>query len=197
MTQRICTYPCCGKPARTRGWCRQHYRAWSKYGDPGGPPPVLDLPGEIWLPVVRWEEFYRVSSCGRIKSLARIDALGRAQPERILKPYIHPKDGYARIKFAANGTVTNPTPVHQIVAEAFLGPCPPGQEVCHNDGNPANCTPGNLRYDTHSANLRDKRQHGTDHNVNKAKCPQGHDYTPENTYISPASSSRVCRECWR
>jgi hypothetical protein len=26
-------------------------------------------------------------------------------------------------------------------------------------------------------------------------CPQGHDYTPDNTYIKPGAGSRECRRC--
>jgi len=51
--------------------------------------------------------------------------------------------------------------VHRLVLEAFVGPCPPGMEGCHNDGNPLNNTPSNLRWDTHAANHADTRRHGT------------------------------------
>lgn len=50
---------------------------------------------------------------------------------------------------------------HRMVAEAFLGPCPKGLEVCHGDGNPINNRVGNLRYDTHRNNMLDAIQHGT------------------------------------
>lgn len=33
-------------------------------------------------------------------------------------------------------------------------------EVCHNDGNPLNNHPDNLRYDTRSANQYDAISHG-------------------------------------
>ena len=38
---------------------------------------------------------------------------------------------------------------------AFVGPCPPGMEVCHNDSNPKNNRLDNLRYDTHMNNMID------------------------------------------
>jgi hypothetical protein len=29
-----CSVPDCGRPILARGWCRSHYKRWSKYGDP-------------------------------------------------------------------------------------------------------------------------------------------------------------------
>ena len=51
--------------------------------------------------------------------------------------------------------------VHRLVLEAFVGPCPPGMECCHNDGNPANNALSNLRWDTRGANIEDAVRHGT------------------------------------
>jgi len=53
--------------------------------------------------------------------------------------------------------------VHQLILEAFVGPCPEGMECCHNDGNPANNRLTNLRWDTHKANAADQVLHGTHH----------------------------------
>lgn len=52
-------------------------------------------------------------------------------------------------------------PVSRLVAVAFLGPCPPGLVVCHNDGDCTNNSPRNLRYDTQAGNIEDCRKHGT------------------------------------
>jgi len=53
------------------------------------------------------------------------------------------------------------TAVHVMVLNAFIGPCPAGMEACHWDGNPANNTLDNLRWDTASANVTDSIRHGT------------------------------------
>jgi hypothetical protein len=50
--------------------------------------------------------------------------------------------------------------VHSLVALAFLGERPDGYDICHNDGNPRNNTPKNLRYDTRSNNAKDRFLHG-------------------------------------
>jgi hypothetical protein len=51
--------------------------------------------------------------------------------------------------------------VHRLVLEAFVGPCPPGMECCHNDGNPLNNRLDNLRWDTRRSNQLDRNRHGT------------------------------------
>lgn len=50
--------------------------------------------------------------------------------------------------------------VHRLVLEAFVGSCPEGHEGCHNDGNPANNSLLNLRWDTRQANCADTARHG-------------------------------------
>ena len=49
----------------------------------------------------------------------------------------------------------------RLVLAAFVGPCPDGMEACHDNGDPSDDRLGNLRWDTHSANLLDRRRHGT------------------------------------
>jgi len=49
---------------------------------------------------------------------------------------------------------------HQIVARIKYGYwCPIKLNVCHNDGNPLNNHPDNLRYDTSWSNHKDKFKH--------------------------------------
>lgn len=52
--------------------------------------------------------------------------------------------------------------LHQLILEAFIGPCPEGMEACHYpDLTPNNCALSNLRWDTRLANREDARKHGT------------------------------------
>lgn len=51
--------------------------------------------------------------------------------------------------------------LHRLVAETFLDPRAPGQEVRHMDGNRGNCSVSNLCWGTRSENMRDKERHGT------------------------------------
>jgi hypothetical protein len=47
------------------------------------------------------------------------------------------------------------------VAETFLGPCPPGHECAHGDGDRTNAHLANLRWATPTENNGDKHAHGT------------------------------------
>lgn len=50
--------------------------------------------------------------------------------------------------------------IHRLVMFAFVGPCPEGMEVCHENGDHTNNRLSNLRYDTHIGNESDKIKHG-------------------------------------
>lgn len=150
------------------------------------------MSAETWLPVPGYEGRYEVSDAGRVRSLTRRDARGCARPGRVLKGSINSRRGHVSINlFQANSRER--WMVHALVALAFLGPRPSGQEVCHGDGNPANNNLSNLRYDTHSANALDSVRHGTHANAARTHCVHGHEFTMENTYVY--RGKRHCRPC--
>ena len=110
---------------------------------------------EVWRPVVGWEGLYEVSSIGRVKCLPR-----KWVPTARLLKIVHHPGKYPQVGLCSpKRNLTRM--VHQLVAEAFLGPCPLGMEVCHNDGSRSNNRLDNLRYDTRKNNHADKDTHGT------------------------------------
>jgi hypothetical protein len=54
--------------------------------------------------------------------------------------------------------------LHRLVALAFHGPCPPGFEVSHLNGDGRDNRPCNLRYTSHAENESMKAPHGTSSN---------------------------------
>jgi hypothetical protein len=153
---------------------------------------VTDPTCEQWLPIGGYESRYEVSNLGRIRSLPK---------GNILKP--HPRGRYQGVSLSLNGAVRGAY-IHHLVALAFLGQRPDGYDICHEDGDRANNCADNLRYDTHSANMRDSLQHGTHRSTAVTHCPRGHEYTPSNSMLhvtrapdGGAKSHRSCRECHR
>jgi hypothetical protein len=68
--------------------------------------------------------------------------------------------GYPRVTMQRGGN-TFYRFAHQMVAEAFLGPRPDGQEVRHKDGVRPNPSLFNIEYGTRAQNIADCKIHGT------------------------------------
>jgi hypothetical protein len=112
---------------------------------------------ECWAAIPDYEGLYEASDAGRIRSLSRLDRLGR-RCGRILKPHALPA-GYLQVGLSRDGKVRQ-FYVHRLVAATFIGPCPEGMEVRHWDGDPANNAVPNLLYGTHKDNSADMIRHG-------------------------------------
>lgn len=78
----------------------------------------LSLPYEVWRAVKGYEGLYQVSNLGRVKSLERVDRLGRVKEERIMKLQ-KTRYGYLRVLLCKNGKAKRYS-VHRLVAQAFL-----------------------------------------------------------------------------
>lgn len=78
------------------------------------------------------------------------------------------------------------------------GPIPDGLFVCHHCDNPRCVRLDHLFLGTNRDNQRDVVSKGRHRESRKTHCPQGHEYTPENTYRPPsAPTQRHCRTCLR
>lgn len=118
---------------------------------------------EHWRAIPGWEGRYEVSDQGRVRSLTTWsrNQFGALSPSHgKVRALLKDRRGYWRATLYRDNTQKRYA-VHQLVMLAFVGPPPSGQEVCHNNGNPGDNRLVNLRYDTHSANLMDKVEHGT------------------------------------
>lgn len=125
------------------------------------------IESEMWSYFPGWELLYKVSTRGRVIRCARVVHVKRwgqrefraEYPEREVGTHAN-KRGVKSLKFTRQG-YTLTLNVAQAVMQTFVGPCPEGQEVCHEDGNPLNNCLRNLRYDTHRNNMKDQIKHGT------------------------------------
>ncbi len=115
----------------------------------------LSIPFEEWKAIPGFPG-YEVSNQGRVKS----------PTGRILHQTL--SEGYPRVPLGKNYRIR----VHQLVLTAFIGPCPPGMEGCHEDGIRTHVSLDDLRWDTRSGNHLDKRKHGTMHQPKGMKHPK-------------------------
>lgn len=110
---------------------------------------------------------YIVSNEGDIWSKPRIKAFGRTKKKYGGAFLKHHVERYkTRVMICGRGNVS----VGRMVAETFIGPCPSGMEVCHNDGDPNNNKVSNLRWDTHFENIQDAVRQGR---MKGGRCPKG------------------------
>lgn len=123
---------------------------------------------ERWIGIEGWKDLYEVSNLGRVRSLDRTifvrNPHGRMAPRtyqgRVLRA-APSKNGYPMVSFTAPGRKAEYRYVHELVASHFLGPRPPGLEVCHRTNTRSNCREDNLRWGTRSSNALDRHAHGT------------------------------------
>jgi len=83
------------------------------------------------------------------------------------------------------------TLAHRYAWEMDHGPVPNGMAVDHICFVRACVNPAHLRLLTISENCSRKLRSLS------AYCQRGHEWTPENTYITPAKGTRVCKVCRR
>lgn len=142
-----------------------------------------------WKPIPGYEGRYEVSAAGLVRS-----RLGRGA--HLLRASASNRTGHLAVHLYTDGK-SRTTYVHQLVAAAFIGPRPAGMEVRHLDSNPENNSLCNLAYGTRGEQRRDDVRHGSHFNARKTHCAQGHEYTPENTYVRTdwRGTRRYCRAC--
>lgn len=121
---------------------------------------------EIWKDIPGFEGKYQASTMGRIKSLDRLvrgkchftgHDFYRMIHGRILKPGRFCKSGHVSVVLGRGGIGK---PVHQLIVLTFLGPCPNGCEVLHENGIPTDNRICNLRYGTRTENILDVYKDG-------------------------------------
>ena len=105
---------------------------------------------ERWLPIAWTDGDFEVSDLGRVR---RIRSVRGQATGKLRKPWEHIR-GRLYIDFYKRGNPKHRRRlVYQLVAEAFIGPYPPGMEINHIDGNTRNNCAENLEYVTHRQNI--------------------------------------------
>jgi hypothetical protein len=107
-------------------------------------------PDEEWRDIPGWEGRAQVSSLGRVRTWYRTKGPWRLRKLQLGSRYLD------CTMPTLSGEITQRTVhIHRLVATAFLGPCPMGQEVRHGPAGPLVNTVPNLSYGTHVENIAD------------------------------------------
>ena len=117
-----------------------------------------------WRDVPGYEGFYQVSNFGSVVRLKRILPSLHEQGVRVHQNELRqmPWGKGARMSVVLSAyNVQKRFQVHRLVLLAFRGPPEGDLDGLHNDGNHLNNWLGNLRWGTHTDNMRDKTFHGT------------------------------------
>lgn len=105
----------------------------------------------VWEPVPGYEGLYEACDDGRVRSLDKIDALGRPREGRVLKP----RDvgcGYQQVTLC-DGKTKKQLLVHRVVCATFHGAPPSSKhQVDHINGNKKDNRAANLEWVTASEN---------------------------------------------
>jgi len=160
-----------------------------------------DDPGEEWRIIAGYEGFYEVSNLGRVRSVDRVvvtknDRVMKLKGQILQLSTGHP-DNPLQVGLTKDGVACTYT-VYQLVAAAFLGPCPRGQQVRHGSNGRLDNSVSNLSYGTVRENSLDKRRDGT-HGGRAVRCTStGVEFinltvAAEETGCNASSIGRVCK----
>lgn len=114
---------------------------------------------EQWQDIPVYTKRYQASNLGRIRSLNRSVSQSRRRGVRKVKGQIltsiSTSNGYLVVFIDKRAKR-----IHRLVLEAFVGPCPKGQESRHLDSDRQNNCLDNLCWGTRSENAQDRLKTG-------------------------------------
>jgi hypothetical protein len=111
---------------------------------------------ERWVPCSRFPQ-YEISSHGRLRHRRTQHVIRIRHNPRTKQRFVSVSD----LRIHRQTTVSFFT----LMAEAFLGPRPPGMMICHRDGDRGNNHATNLRYGTQSEAIRASYKSGLRRNM--------------------------------
>lgn len=102
--------------------------------------------------------------------------------------------GYGRVRWEGNARL-----VHRVVYSVLISSPGDGLELDHLCRETSCANPRHLEPVTHAENIRrgEWSAGAARKRLSSTTCANGHEFTPENTYIPPSNNQRQCRACRR
>lgn len=164
--------PDCGGVHRSKGFCKKHYAIHLAGDDPFAP--RVPKPRKRIAPRQTMEERF----------WAKVDKTDTCWLWTGAKAA-----GYGRFFVSSDRGAKRIDGAHRVAYELMVGPIPEGLHIDHLCRTPACVNPAHLEPVTIAVNT----QRGLAGQPRRA-CKHGHEFTPENTYISP-DGRRHCIAC--
>lgn len=164
-----CSIDGCERKANSRGWCKPHYDAWHRQGDP------LTYRGDR----------------SHLSDWQKVQEIGWVITEANCWEYrgFRNENGYGQFRSVKENRLLR---VHRLAYENLIRPIQPTEFVLHRCDNPPCCNPEHLFTGNQVQNIQDCVAKGRNTRANWTTCPNGHEYPsdrPKNI------SKNRCRDC--
>lgn len=150
---------------------------------------------EKWLPIPGFEGYYEVSDQGGVRSVdrtvTRTNHSAMNLRGKILALQVRKNTGYLVAALSKDGKPRD-WYVHRLVLMAFRGLPKSGQEACHGNDIRTDNRLSNLRWDSHTENVKDAVKRGRHRSSSKVQCKRGHALT-----FDEKQNRKICHPCRR
>lgn len=163
-----CSIVTCPNVSDSKGWCKPHYDAWLRTGDP------LSYKGDR-SHLTLWQ---RIQEIGFTRTVSGCLEYNGFRNEL----------GYGQFRLG-RGKLNR---VHRIAYANLVGPLTDDEKVCHACDNPPCSEPSHLFKGSQADNMKDCAAKGRNSRANWTACPKGHSYPPDRP--KNVDKNR-CREC--
>jgi hypothetical protein len=170
---RTCKIDGCQKKVQAKGWCTAHYTKWRRWRDPEGTGPLA--PNGLTTTELFIRKINKTDTCWLWTG--KIDTRGQ---------------GYGVFTYKVGGKPKT-VGAHRFAYELWVGPIPSGLSIDHVYDRGCRFThcvnPAHLEPITPAE--QNRRYY-----IRQTHCKWGHEFTPENTRLSP-EGHRLCKICTR
>lgn len=198
-----CSFPACERPVHARTLCAAHFQQRKKGQElrPVAEPSVC-IADECSTPT-RFAELCRVHG-ERMRLYGRLDKLPEPSVAERFWEKVHKTETcwlwIGAISSTGYGTISidgRRQGAHRLSLALAGVEIPDGYDVDHLCRTPPCVNPNHLEPVTHAENMARAPFSGPDWQRAKTHCPQGHEYTPENTGFRKSHTARICLACKR